>query len=174
MSNLAIAGVKAVVQGCAYSLTAKAFTRFNPIGGFYFGIAHAISRLAIDCIYKAAKIDTTTRQAKCIQGIVSFLGANTLAALTTTALGYPISFGSALGFSIVTSIAASVTTIGLALVFGHVIAAGVILHKMYQDRCTPQEALNSTLNDLRTRCENLIKVLEEASNDRRRLLRQIQ
>ena len=140
--------VSSLCKGGFTSLAARLFTVINPITGFFFGAARGLSSAAIDWIYEKANFQTDTPCAKTIKWALVFFGSNALAALTATAMGYPITFGSAIVLSIVTDVMIVGGVICLGLVTLAVAATVAVIQRMRRDHCTVREAIRTLGNDL--------------------------
>lgn len=140
--------ISSLCKGGFTSLAARLFTVINPITGFFFGAARGLSSTALDWIYEKANFQTDTPCAKTIKWALVFFGSNALAALASTAIGYPLTFGSAIVLSIVTDVMVIGGAICLGLVALAVAATVVIVKRMQRDHCTVGEAARTLFNDL--------------------------
>jgi hypothetical protein len=137
-------------EGIVQAVAAKIFALHSFMGGFYFGVGIWLTQGGIDAIYTIAHIDANDRIATTIKKLLKLFVGPAMAALMTTAIGFPISFPTAVVLNFSTcGMAIGITVcgclVGIAVMAAK--AAIAILRRMYNDRCNARQAIENIRND---------------------------
>lgn len=139
-------------EGIKHAAVAKVFALHSFVGGFCFGASMWLADRSIEAIYTIANIDPEERVANLVTKTFKLFISPFMAALLTTAIGFPISFptaiilnGSASGIAVATGVCCVLTVIAVVAT-----KAGIgILRRMHNDRCDARQAVERILNDPR-------------------------
>lgn len=150
------------LSGIVHAYGGQYFDFLPPLGGFCYGAALAINIWAIHAIFRIANININRGAGSWMaRYLLCVYGAPAIAALITTAVGFPIDYNKGMAVGVLSTylvVEAAFYAAIAAFALVSVIACVVVMHRMRRDQVTAEQAIAGLYNDLRPRLPDGIRI----------------